>query len=75
MQIFQVAILVAVLDFRMVEGGGGGVVGLVASIKLSLQCTLFPLDEGPSTPKSGSLGLVADVSATGLGFFFSVKSC
>ena len=43
-------------------------VGLAASIRLSLQCIILPLGEGPSTPKSDSLGFVAEVSGTDLVF-------
>ena len=48
-------------------------IGLAASIRLSLQCVTLPLDEGPSTPKSGSFGFVISVSVADL--FSPVKSC
>ena len=48
-------------------------VGLAASIRFSLQSIILSVDEGPTTPKSGSSGFVANVSVTD--FFFLVKSC
>ena len=61
-RMFQVAIMVVVLDFR--RG-----VGLAVSIRLSLQCVIFRLCGGPSKPTSGSFAFVVDVSLTDLVFF------
>ena len=63
-RMFQVAILVVVLDFR--RG-----FSLAASNRLSLQCNILPPDGGPSTPKSGSFAFVVDVSVTDLVFLIN----
>ena len=46
------------------EWGEGG--GLAASTRFSLQCVIHPVDEDPSTLKSGSFDLVIDVSVADL---------